>query len=185
MVSYSIAYETTVEDEQCPFPFNTTIPVSRDEDDAIHRGSFQEKVKVLQSVVEKARSQLVVAKSWNCMICGKRPATKVIGDCCNLEIPVEGNTDEPRLVHYNPSLVCSRKACARRAIQEDRNYCMQVKSKAKEVTKVKTRFFCKRCGKTEPPQGPKMKRCAKCRFVWYCDKSCQTADWNDHKKQCL
>ncbi|GJE94088.1 zinc finger MYND domain-containing protein [Phanerochaete sordida] len=33
-------------------------------------------------------------------------------------------------------------------------------------------------------KGLKMKACAKCKFVRYCSKECQSADWQKHKKIC-
>lgn len=29
-----------------------------------------------------------------------------------------------------------------------------------------------------------LKRCAKCKNVWYCSRECQTADWSSHKVIC-
>uniref|UniRef100_A0A673BAI4 [histone H3]-lysine(4) N-trimethyltransferase n=1 Tax=Sphaeramia orbicularis TaxID=375764 RepID=A0A673BAI4_9TELE len=31
---------------------------------------------------------------------------------------------------------------------------------------------------------PKLHRCAQCRFAYYCDRTCQTACWDEHKQEC-
>jgi hypothetical protein len=40
---------------------------------------------------------------------------------------------------------------------------------------------CNNCGKLLKDNP---KKCAKCRRAFYCDKECQKADWNAHKKEC-
>ena len=35
------------------------------------------------------------------------------------------------------------------------------------------------CCKPESTQ-----RCSKCKYVWYCGRECQVADWKSHKKMC-
>jgi len=43
---------------------------------------------------------------------------------------------------------------------------------------------CKQCGKAATDDSP-MKRCpCKLKDAVYCDQTCQTADWNNHKKAC-
>ncbi|KAK3938623.1 SET domain-containing protein [Diplogelasinospora grovesii] len=43
---------------------------------------------------------------------------------------------------------------------------------------------CHGCGKTAP--GASLKRCAKCSYFWYCDRTCQVKGWNEknHKASC-
>merc|ERR1719506_2684091 len=38
---------------------------------------------------------------------------------------------------------------------------------------------CSFCGKADPPQ-----TCGACRMVGYCDRQCQTNDWNTHADVC-
>jgi hypothetical protein len=42
------------------------------------------------------------------------------------------------------------------------------------------------CGRREQLEmaQTRMKRCARCRDVWYCGKECQEAGWGEHKKRC-
>ncbi|KAK7683554.1 hypothetical protein QCA50_013389 [Cerrena zonata] len=42
--------------------------------------------------------------------------------------------------------------------------------------------YCSFCASAAPPHG--LKRCTKCRKVWYCNASCQNADWAMHKLEC-
>ncbi|EPQ53510.1 SET domain-containing protein [Gloeophyllum trabeum ATCC 11539] len=39
--------------------------------------------------------------------------------------------------------------------------------------------YCSRCSAAR-----ELKRCTKCRAVWYCSASCQNADWSLHKREC-
>jgi len=43
---------------------------------------------------------------------------------------------------------------------------------------------CSACGAEAPRQGPPFQRCAACRRVAYCGKSCQVGAWGDHKREC-
>ena len=43
---------------------------------------------------------------------------------------------------------------------------------------------CAACGAEAPRQGPPFQRCAACRRVAYCGKSCQVGAWGDHKREC-
>ncbi|KAF9580542.1 hypothetical protein BGW38_002756 [Lunasporangiospora selenospora] len=43
---------------------------------------------------------------------------------------------------------------------------------------------CAKCSKTTGEGGNALKRCAKCKTVLYCSRTCQTADWKVHKKSC-
>ncbi|KAJ7090755.1 hypothetical protein B0H15DRAFT_948533 [Mycena belliarum] len=44
---------------------------------------------------------------------------------------------------------------------------------------------CTRCFKIETTEpGLKLRRCGKCKGVWYCSKECQIAHWPTHKKTC-
>jgi hypothetical protein len=42
------------------------------------------------------------------------------------------------------------------------------------------------CGHKEQlgTEEARMKRCSKCKDVWYCNAECQTADWKEHKGRC-
>ncbi|KAI9453061.1 SET domain-containing protein [Russula earlei] len=42
--------------------------------------------------------------------------------------------------------------------------------------------FCSTCISPAPPSG--LKRCTKCKTVWYCNPTCQTNDWALHRKEC-
>lgn len=42
------------------------------------------------------------------------------------------------------------------------------------------KFGCYHCLK----QAHKHLLCSRCRAVWYCDRTCQKADWNNHKLNC-
>ncbi|KAK6430888.1 hypothetical protein LTR95_012951 [Oleoguttula sp. CCFEE 5521] len=39
---------------------------------------------------------------------------------------------------------------------------------------------CNTCGAKSKP----LRKCAACRYIQYCDKTCQTADWPAHKLHC-
>ncbi|KAH7921166.1 SET domain-containing protein [Leucogyrophana mollusca] len=41
---------------------------------------------------------------------------------------------------------------------------------------------CSSCSAPAPPSG--LKRCTRCRVVWYCNSTCQTNDWFVHKFEC-
>ncbi|KAI0746851.1 SET domain-containing protein [Daedaleopsis nitida] len=41
---------------------------------------------------------------------------------------------------------------------------------------------CSACARSAPGTG--LKRCPKCRTVWYCDSECQNRDWASHKREC-
>ncbi|KAF7292590.1 MYND-type domain-containing protein [Mycena indigotica] len=43
---------------------------------------------------------------------------------------------------------------------------------------------CTRCLKTDEDPEIILRRCGKCKGVWYCSKQCQTAHWPTHKKTC-
>jgi len=45
--------------------------------------------------------------------------------------------------------------------------------------------MCDNCGKEESTIGEKMKRCARCKKVMYCDRECQKTAWKKHKKTCI
>jgi len=55
----------------------------------------------------------------------------------------------------------------------------------KDLYKKKTKIchFCKRKEKLD--DGEKLKKCMKCRKVYYCSKECQRRDWQKHKKTCI
>ncbi|KAI0287197.1 SET domain-containing protein [Russula brevipes] len=42
--------------------------------------------------------------------------------------------------------------------------------------------LCSSCVSPAPPAG--LKRCTRCKSVWYCDAACQSIDWALHKKEC-
>ncbi|KAI0088827.1 SET domain-containing protein [Irpex rosettiformis] len=42
--------------------------------------------------------------------------------------------------------------------------------------------FCSHC--SGPPQHGALKRCTRCRAIWYCDAECQNKDWAYHKTEC-
>jgi hypothetical protein len=42
---------------------------------------------------------------------------------------------------------------------------------------------CGRCGKVGVVK-TKLKKCSRCRVVWYCDVECQKAHWIEHKNGC-
>ncbi|KAJ7459249.1 hypothetical protein FB451DRAFT_1272310 [Mycena latifolia] len=44
------------------------------------------------------------------------------------------------------------------------------------------KMVCTKCRKNEV--GLELRRCGKCKGVWYCSKECQTQDWPKHKKSC-
>ncbi|KAJ7176069.1 hypothetical protein C8R43DRAFT_1230303 [Mycena crocata] len=44
-------------------------------------------------------------------------------------------------------------------------------------------YACFSCNKAKTERSELM-RCARCRLVWYCSKTCQKKDWTDHKKYC-
>ncbi|KAF7325536.1 SET domain-containing protein [Mycena kentingensis (nom. inval.)] len=41
---------------------------------------------------------------------------------------------------------------------------------------------CRGCHKPHPRS--ELKRCARCKDVWYCSSECQTRDWKEHKRTC-
>lgn len=43
---------------------------------------------------------------------------------------------------------------------------------------------CETCRKSEYKDGVKLKRCGKCKNVFYCSAECQKKDWSDHSYQC-
>ncbi|KAH9924151.1 SET domain-containing protein [Fomitopsis serialis] len=43
--------------------------------------------------------------------------------------------------------------------------------------------FCTNCSSAPKPPA-KLKRCTRCRVVWYCEDKCQTIDWSVHKYEC-
>jgi len=48
----------------------------------------------------------------------------------------------------------------------------------------KLNFTCARCLALGDKAGPQLRRCGRCKGVWYCSKECQTQDWPQHKKTC-
>ncbi|KDQ60288.1 hypothetical protein JAAARDRAFT_191683 [Jaapia argillacea MUCL 33604] len=42
--------------------------------------------------------------------------------------------------------------------------------------------FCSACCAPAPPTG--LKRCTRCRALWYCNAACQNSDWTMHKHEC-
>ena len=54
-------------------------------------------------------------------------------------------------------------------------------SKVCSKTKMASRSLCGFCGTAFWPY---LKRCQKCRTVYYCDRDCQTQDWKYHKISC-
>lgn len=42
---------------------------------------------------------------------------------------------------------------------------------------------CHGCGRLATEE--ELKKCARCKRVFYCDKSCQSSDWRTHKRQCM
>ncbi|CAL1709203.1 unnamed protein product [Somion occarium] len=42
--------------------------------------------------------------------------------------------------------------------------------------------YCSYCCSAAPSQG--LKRCTRCRKIWYCNATCQNADWAEHKHEC-
>ncbi|KAJ7496284.1 hypothetical protein B0H11DRAFT_2000425 [Mycena galericulata] len=44
-------------------------------------------------------------------------------------------------------------------------------------------YACSICNKTTDDRNT-LRRCARCKRVWYCSKECQKADWKTHKKYC-
>ncbi|KAF9458385.1 hypothetical protein BDZ94DRAFT_1226398 [Collybia nuda] len=43
--------------------------------------------------------------------------------------------------------------------------------------------YCSNCFGPAPESG--LKRCTTCRTVWYCNSTCQTKDWAQHKRECV
>ena len=43
---------------------------------------------------------------------------------------------------------------------------------------------CAGCGAEPPRHGPPFQRCAACRRVAYCGKTCQVGAWGEHKRDC-
>ncbi|KAI0341475.1 SET domain-containing protein [Trametopsis cervina] len=43
--------------------------------------------------------------------------------------------------------------------------------------------YCSNCS-GPPSPGAELKRCTRCRTVWYCDTDCQNKDWLSHKQEC-
>lgn len=43
---------------------------------------------------------------------------------------------------------------------------------------------CKFCRKTQDELPNPLKRCANCKYQWYCSRQCQVSDWKNHKKVC-
>ena len=44
---------------------------------------------------------------------------------------------------------------------------------------------CSFCGKGAKKKGAELKRCSRCKRVWYCGAECQNAGWKGHKKTCM
>lgn len=42
---------------------------------------------------------------------------------------------------------------------------------------------CKKCGK-EGDMRAELRRCSRCKLVWYCSETCQKGDWKNHKLSC-
>jgi len=40
------------------------------------------------------------------------------------------------------------------------------------------------CSSCSSPGTNNLRRCTRCRVVWYCDSQCQNNDWQTHKKEC-
>jgi hypothetical protein len=48
------------------------------------------------------------------------------------------------------------------------------------------KLFCTHCFQNESECGQKLKMCHRCKFAWYCGKSCQKAHWTlGHKTECV
>ncbi|KAJ7914332.1 hypothetical protein B0H13DRAFT_1611638, partial [Mycena leptocephala] len=44
---------------------------------------------------------------------------------------------------------------------------------------------CTKCFKNDGEEpGLELRRCGRCKSVWYCSKECQTTHWSEHKKHC-
>lgn len=57
-------------------------------------------------------------------------------------------------------------------------------SHRKELKYVKPADKCHTCSKSKEELDSSLKRCKKCRAVWYCSKDCQTENWKYHKSDC-
>ena len=55
----------------------------------------------------------------------------------------------------------------------------------KELDAEKRVRTCHKCNKEKIGEKDKMKKCGKCKGVYYCTADCQQADWKEHKKCCL
>lgn len=57
-------------------------------------------------------------------------------------------------------------------------------SHRKDLKKVVPGLKCHTCNADANDADIKLKRCNKCRSVWYCSKECQTQNWKYHKSDC-
>ncbi|GAB1605295.1 hypothetical protein Ahia01_000811300, partial [Argonauta hians] len=77
---------------------------------------------------------------------------------------------------------CS-KNCQRADWKNHKTFCQSHKPKAKDganPNKKSPRAHCARCQKSDV----ELKKCTRCSKIWYCSKTCQRADWKNHKTSC-
>lgn len=85
--------------------------------------------------------------------------------------------------------ICSNPACLAEARRQTEKALRAVSKQSRkegisDTFRSGQHYSCKSCGKMSARDAGALKKCARCRAVWYCNAECQKSHWKVHKKVC-